>query len=32
MLAVFLGALIIPWLMLAILNRVPYINQVIGAK
>ena len=29
---VLLGALIIPWFILAILNRVPYVNQVIGAK
>ena len=28
----FVGTLIISWLLLAILNRIPYIKQIIGAK
>lgn len=31
-LLLFIGTLTISWLILAVLNRIPYINQVIGAK
>lgn len=26
------GTLVIAWLVMALLNRIPYLNQVIGAK
>ena len=31
-LAIFIGSLMIPWAMLALLNRIPHLNKFIGAK
>lgn len=32
MIILFVGSILISWLVLSVLNRVPYLNQVIGAK